>query len=90
MLALYSGFSGMDLSKEIGPRIGNNGMQGLVEYLMKEDKSLDRLRNIVKFGPQVGRECFLVTGDAMNRRYRSQVKKSEGLKVKHIKTSRKS
>ena len=60
MLALYSGFSGMDLSKELGPRVGNNGMQGVVEYLMKEDKSLDRLRNIVTFGPQVGRECFLV------------------------------
>ena len=60
MLALYSGFSGMDLSKELGPRVGNNGMQGIVEYLLKEDASLDRLRNIVTFGPQVGRECFLV------------------------------
>ena len=60
MLALYSGFSGMDLSKELGTRVGNNGMQGVVEYLLKEDRSLDRLRNIVKFGPQVGRECFLV------------------------------
>ena len=40
--------------------MGNNSMQGIVEYLLKEDASLDRLRNIVKFGPQVGRECFLV------------------------------
>ena len=44
MLALYSGFSGMDVSKELGQRTGNNGMEGVVEYLLKEDKSLERLR----------------------------------------------
>ena len=60
MLALYSGFSGMDVSKELGQRTGNNGMEGVVEYLLKEDKSLERLRKIVTFGPQAGRECFLV------------------------------
>jgi alkanesulfonate monooxygenase SsuD/methylene tetrahydromethanopterin reductase-like flavin-dependent oxidoreductase (luciferase family) len=60
MLALFSGFSGMDLSKELSGRTGNNGMEGVVEYLLREEKSLERLRRIVTFGPQAGRECFLI------------------------------
>ena len=60
MLALYSGLTGMDLSKEIVERTGNNGINTMVEYLLKEEKSLARLREITTFGPQVGRECFIV------------------------------
>ncbi len=60
MLALCSGLTGIDLSKEITERTGNNGINTMIEYLMKEDKSLERLRDITNFGPQAGRECFLV------------------------------
>lgn len=64
MLALYSGLSGIDLSKEIsaaaGGVSGNNGIKTVVEYLQKENKSLDRLKDITHFGRQGGRECFIV------------------------------
>ena len=64
MLALYSGLSGIDLSKEIerslNGRPSNNGITSLVEHLLKEDESLERLRNITQFGGQVGRACFIV------------------------------
>ena len=64
MLALYSGLSGMDLSKEVerslNGRPSNNGITSLVEHLLKEDKSLERLRDIAQFGGQVGRACFMV------------------------------
>ena len=62
MLALFSGFSGMDLSKDFPARTGNNGMEGVVERLAAEEKTLERLNRIVAFGPQAGRECFLVGG----------------------------
>ncbi len=64
MLALYSGLSGIDLSKEIeraaDGRPVNNGITSLVEHLLKEDRSLDRLRDITNFSRQAGRECFIV------------------------------
>lgn len=64
MLALYSGLSGIDLSKEVervsDGRPVSNGINSLVEHLLREDKSLERLRNITNFGNQAGRECFLV------------------------------
>ena len=64
MLALYSGMSGIDLSKEIEQTAGgkpvSNGINSLMEHMLKEGKSLERLRNIAQFGGQVGRSCFLV------------------------------
>jgi FMN-dependent oxidoreductase (nitrilotriacetate monooxygenase family) len=64
MLALYSGLSGIDLSKEIAKTTGevptSNGIKTVVEYLLKENKSLERLKDITNFGPQGGRECFIV------------------------------
>ncbi len=64
MLALFSGLSGIDLSKELekaaGERRASQGINTVVEYLLEESRSLERLRDITSFGPQAGRECFIV------------------------------
>ena len=64
MLALYSGLSGMDLSREVERTLNgkpaSNGINSLIEHLVTEDKSLERLRDIARFGGQVGRACFMV------------------------------
>ncbi len=64
MLALRSGLSGIDLSREISTRADGrapgNGINTLAEYLLSEGQSLDRLKDYANFGPQAGRECFVV------------------------------
>ena len=64
MLALRSGLSGIDLSKDLTPfadgRQKGRGISTLAEYLLKEEKSLERLKDYAHFGPQAGRECFVV------------------------------
>jgi len=64
MLALRSGLSGIDLSQDLAPfadgRKKGKGINTMVEYLLKEGQSLDRLKDYANFGPQAGRECFLV------------------------------
>ncbi len=68
MLALYSGLSGIDLSKQIfqgaDGRPATQGIATVVEYLLKENKSLERLRDMTTFGAQAGRECFIVGSPA--------------------------
>ena len=64
MLALRSGLSGIDLSKDLAPfadgRQKGKGISTITEYLLSEDQSLERLKDYARFGPQAGRECFVV------------------------------
>jgi FMN-dependent oxidoreductase (nitrilotriacetate monooxygenase family) len=64
MLAVRSGLSGIDLSRDLTPYVDGRekprGIGTVTEYLMKEEKSLDRLKDYAKFGQQAGRECFVV------------------------------
>lgn len=64
MLALRSGLSGIDLSKDLAPFVEGRqkatGIGTITEYLLKEEKSLERLKDYARFGPQAGRECFVV------------------------------
>jgi FMN-dependent oxidoreductase (nitrilotriacetate monooxygenase family) len=64
MLALRSGLAGIDLSKDLTPfaegRQKARGIGTVTEYLLNEEKSLERLKEYARFGPQAGRECFIV------------------------------
>ncbi len=64
MLAMRSGLSGIDLSKDLTPFVEGRqkakGIGTITEYLLKEEKSLERLKDYARFGPQAGRECFVV------------------------------
>jgi FMN-dependent oxidoreductase (nitrilotriacetate monooxygenase family) len=64
MLALRSGISGIDLSQDLTPFVEGRqqarGVGAVTEYLLKEEKSLERLKDYAHFGPQAGRECFVV------------------------------
>jgi len=64
MLAVRSGLSGIDLSKDLSAfaegREKARGIGTVTEFLLREGKSLDRLKDYAKFGPQAGRECFFV------------------------------
>jgi FMN-dependent oxidoreductase (nitrilotriacetate monooxygenase family) len=64
MLALRSGLSGIDLSKDLTPFVEGRqkakGIGTITEFLLKEEKSLERLKDYAHFGPQAGRECFVV------------------------------
>ena len=64
MLAVRSGLSGIDLSRDLSGFVDGRekarGIGTITEFLLKEEKSLDRLKEYARFGPQAGRECFLV------------------------------
>lgn len=64
MLAVRSGLSGIDLSRDLsGFNDGSEKARGIgtiTEFLLKEGKSLERLKDYAHFGPQAGRECFIV------------------------------
>ncbi len=64
MLAVRSGLSGIDLSRDLSGFVNGSekarGIGTITEFLLKEEKSLDRLKDYAKFGPQAGRECFIV------------------------------
>ena len=64
MLAVRSGLSGVDLSRDLSGyadgRETARGIGTITEFLLEQDKSLERLRDYARFGPQAGRECFLV------------------------------
>ncbi len=63
MLALRSGLSGIDLSKDLtkaGAATRGNGINTLAEYLRSQGQSLERLKDYANFGQQAGRECFVV------------------------------
>lgn len=64
MLAVRSGLSGMDLSRDLSSFVEGKekarGIGTITEFLLKEEKSLDRLKDYARFGPQAGRECFIV------------------------------
>ena len=56
--------SGIDLSKDLTPFVEGRqkarGIGTVTEYLLNEEKSLERLKDYARFGPQAGRECFVV------------------------------
>ena len=64
MMAVRSGLSGIDLSKDLAGFVDGRekarGIGTITEYLLKEEKSLERLKDYGRFGPQAGRECFVV------------------------------
>jgi FMN-dependent oxidoreductase (nitrilotriacetate monooxygenase family) len=64
MLAVRSGLSGIDLSKDLSGFVDGRekarGIGTITEFLLKEEKSLERLKDYGSFGPQAGRECFVV------------------------------
>jgi alkanesulfonate monooxygenase SsuD/methylene tetrahydromethanopterin reductase-like flavin-dependent oxidoreductase (luciferase family) len=64
MLAVRSGLSGIDLSRDLSSFVDGKekarGIGTITEFLLKEEKSLDRLKDYAHFGPQAGRECFIV------------------------------
>ena len=65
MLALFSGMTGMDLSKyspdDTISQIENNGIRTLLEGMTTANPNkVWRLRDVANFGAQGGRECFLV------------------------------
>jgi FMN-dependent oxidoreductase (nitrilotriacetate monooxygenase family) len=64
MLAVRSGLSGIDLSRDVSSFVDGKekarGIGTITEFLLKEEKSLDRLKDYAHFGPQAGRECFIV------------------------------
>jgi FMN-dependent oxidoreductase (nitrilotriacetate monooxygenase family) len=64
MMAVRSGLSGIDLSKDLSGFVDGRekarGIGTITEFLLKEEKSLERLKDYTRFGPQAGRECFVV------------------------------
>jgi FMN-dependent oxidoreductase (nitrilotriacetate monooxygenase family) len=64
MMAVRSGLSGIDLSRDLSGFVDGRekarGIGTITEFLLKEEKSLERLKDYTRFGPQAGRECFVV------------------------------
>jgi alkanesulfonate monooxygenase SsuD/methylene tetrahydromethanopterin reductase-like flavin-dependent oxidoreductase (luciferase family) len=65
MLALYSGLSGLDLSQhspgDAAAQAESQGIRSVIEgFTTANPRQTSRVSDIANFGPQGGRECFLV------------------------------